>query len=359
MARAVRASRAEQDLVRVCHRGLAGPDLRREVLAALRRMMTVDTAFFATADPETLLFTGAWPEEPLGRSAPLFLENEFGRADVNKFAALATSARHVNSLDAATRSDRGSSRRSREIMSPLGLGDELRAALVADGQCWGYLCLHREAAPLGFTPDEAAALARVGPHIAQALRKALLLHDPAPAGRDALRPGIVLLAEDFGVVAMTAEAEDLLSLVERPTAGRMPLPIAVYAVAAAYRAIERGTALSAEPPSARVRTADGRWLNLYASRLSGSPGAEHIAVVVEPLQPRAAVPLLLSAYGLSEREAEVARLVLRGLPTRAIADTLHISEHTVQDHLKAVFDKVGVRSRRDLVAHLLSADPHA
>jgi DNA-binding CsgD family transcriptional regulator len=45
--------------------------------------------------------------------------------------------------------------------------------------------------------------------------------------------------------------------------------------------------------------------------------------------------------------------VLRGVSTRAISDTLHISQHTVQDHLKAIFDKVGVRSRRDLVGQLL------
>jgi DNA-binding CsgD family transcriptional regulator len=159
---------------------------------------------------------------------------------------------------------------------------------------------------------------------------------------------------------MTPEAEGLLSLVEPRAAGplSLPLPMPVYAVAAAFRAIERGTALSSELPSTRLCTVAGGWLNLYASRLSGgAPGTDHIAVVIEPLQPRAAAPLLLSAYGLSEREAEVARLVLRGRPTRAIADELHISEHTVQDHLKAVFDKIGVRSRRELVAHLLHSGP--
>jgi DNA-binding CsgD family transcriptional regulator len=346
------AGRAEQDLVRVCHGGLAGEDLRRAVLAGLRRLMPVDAAFYATADPDTLLFTGAWAEEPLAAAGPLFLENEFGRADVNKFAALATDTRHVSSLDAATRAERAASPRFREIMQPLGLGDELRAALVVDGQCWGYLCLHRGSGPLGFTADEAAALARVAPHIAQAVRRSLLLGRP-DAGDDP-RPGIVLLGDDLSVLAMTPEAEHLLSLVERPARGGLPLPMAVYAVAAAFAAVEAGTVPASVLPTTRVATLGGRWLHLHASRLAGAPGAEHVAVVVEPLQARAAVPLLLSAYGLSEREAAVARLVLRGRPTRAIADDLHISEHTVQDHLKAVFDKVGVRSRRDLVARLLS-----
>jgi DNA-binding CsgD family transcriptional regulator len=72
--------------------------------------------------------------------------------------------------------------------------------------------------------------------------------------------------------------------------------------------------------------------------------------VIEPVQPRATIHLILSAHGLTAREAEIAKLVLRGQSTRAIAADLHIWLYTVQDHLKAVFDKTGVRSCRDLVA---------
>ena len=344
MTRTARLARYEADVVRQCRRGLDVGGMQREVLRSLRRLMPIDAAFFATADPDTLLFTGAYSEDPLAAASSLFMDNEFGGTDVNRFAALACTPTHVASLDAATRDDRAASSRYRDIMRPLGLGDELRAALVADSVCWGFLCLHREDDPLGFTPSEAAALARLGPYIAHGLRQAVLLHPPHTAG-DVPRPGVVVLDENLDLVAATSEAEHLLTMLPRGL--RLPLPTPVYAVAAAL-ARPGGV-----PPSARVQTRDGRWLDLHASRLAGAADAGRIAVVLEPAAPHAAAQILLAAYGLSPRERDLARLVLRGSSTRVIAGALHISAHTVQDHLKSVFDKVGVRSRRDLVGVLL------
>ena len=138
-------------LVARCYAGLAADRFPHEMLNRLRRIVPVDAAFFATVDPVTMIFTSAVSEEPLLDAAPAFLENEIAGADVNRFTDLAVSANPVGSLDRATAGDRWRSPRYREVMAPLQLGDELRAALVTGGRCWGVLCLHRQASPSGFT----------------------------------------------------------------------------------------------------------------------------------------------------------------------------------------------------------------
>src|SRR5215213_7099454 len=105
--------------------------------------------------------------------------------------------------------------RYQELLEPLELGDELRAALMVGPKCWGFMCLHRERSSPNFTPAEAALLARLAPHLAEGLRAALLLGDsrattPQPDG-----PGLVLLADDLSLVAITPAAEGWLAEVEQ------------------------------------------------------------------------------------------------------------------------------------------------
>ena len=73
---------------------------------------------------------------------------------------------------------------------------------------------------------------------------------------------------------------------------------------------------------------------------------------LEPSAPHDLTALALEAYSLSSRERQVVELVLLGYSTAEIGERLFLSPYTVQDHLKAVFDKTGVRSRRELAADL-------
>jgi DNA-binding CsgD family transcriptional regulator len=74
-----------------------------------------------------------------------------------------------------------------------------------------------------------------------------------------------------------------------------------------------------------------------------------VAVIMQPAPPATVLDCAMRALGLTGREREVAALVLRGQSAKTIASTLVISPWTVQDHLKAIYDKTGVRSRAELL----------
>ncbi|HET6293870.1 MAG TPA: LuxR C-terminal-related transcriptional regulator [Kribbella sp.] len=335
-------------LIRRCYAGLETDALRAEVLDRLRGILTVDAAFIATVDPATLLFTSATAEDPLGTVTEAFLDNEFGRSDVNKFTALAAAADPVNSLDHATRGDWSSSSRYVEVMAPLGLGDELRAALRSGGRCWGMICLHRADAGSGFSERELTLVRRLGPHLAEGFRRSLLATKERPATE--IGPGVIVLTKGFEVVASSPEAEHWLTELDHhdDPMRRTELPVAVRAAAAQLTHVHELPAA----PVLKVRTRAGRWLAVHASTLSGA-GDHHIAVVIEPATPTQLGSFLLDLHGLTPAQQRVTELVLRGRSTRQIIEQLHLSPHTVQEHVRAAYDKVGVGSRRELIAALL------
>lgn len=349
------AERARREIVRLCHAGLDSRTLRLEVIKQLRKVIPFDLYFFSTADPATLLFTGAMIDETLERVTPQFLENEFLQDDVNKFSWLARNATSVGSLIQAAQREGIQSPRYQEILAPLALGDELRAALMAKGVCWGFLCLHRDQSSPYFTPAEAVFLRRLTPHIALGLRKALLLGS-VTRSQVPDEPGLLLLTDDLSVVSINSVAEQWLMEIAAADWTRKPLlPYAISTVVARLKAIEQGANVEMSlAPMVRLRTASGHWLALHASRLSSSNEHRLVAVIFELARPVEIAPLIVQAYDLSRREGEILQTVLRGLSTSEMTDTFHIAPHTVQDHLKAIFEKVGVRSRRELVGQLFA-----
>jgi DNA-binding CsgD family transcriptional regulator len=345
-----------QEIIRLSHAGLDSRTFRVEVIRRLRKLIPLDLSFFATADPATLLYTSAIRDDVLAQATRQFLEREFLKDDPIRFTRLARGNPPVDSLSMATKGELARSPRYQEILAPMDLGDELRAALVVGSKCWGFMCLHRERSSPNFTPAEAALLARLAPHLAEGLRAALLLGDsrtttPQPDG-----PGLVLLADDLSLVAITPAAEGWLAEVaESDWRDSLEMPYAVYAVAARLLALERGGGTPPDlMPRTRLRTASGRWLVLHASRLQAEETERRIAVIFEEARPSEIAPLIVDAYGLTKREGEITKLVLRGLSTAEVSRKLFITPNTVRDHFKAIFDKVGVRSRRELVGQVFA-----
>ena len=335
-----------------CYSGLDASSLQAEFLDTLQRIVPFDAAFCATVDPATLLFTGAVLREIPPEASSQFLANEFLEDDVNKFRSLAAARSPVDWLDRITGQRRAASARYREIMAPLGLGDELRAAFRAGGACWGFLCVHRDDGPLGFTPEEARLIAHLSTHMGEGLRRSLLA-TPAEAGDGPDGPGVLVVAQDGSLVATTESGERWLWELDGGEPARGPLALAVEALLARLVSDETDDAPAA-PPSVRLRTRSGRWVSVHASPMAGLGEGHHVAVVIEPAKPAELAPIILLAHGLTRREGQVAQLALQGKTNKGVARDLHISEHTVEDHLKAIFTKVGVSSRGELTARIFA-----
>jgi len=90
--------------------------------------------------------------------------------------------------------------------------------------------------------------------------------------------------------------------------------------------------LVAAGPSAAKTVAGKAPHRMYLDPVIGDPSAGGRHTVL---------PVLAAAYRLTDREQEVVSCVFAGLSTREISSRLHISTYAVQDHLKAVFAKVG------------------
>ncbi|MFZ5854211.1 MAG: helix-turn-helix domain-containing protein [Chloroflexota bacterium] len=81
---------------------------------------------------------------------------------------------------------------------------------------------------------------------------------------------------------------------------------------------------------------------------------DRTALVIQPARASEVVPLIVGAYELTRREQQITQLISYGLSTGEIAHRLGLSPHTVRDHLKQVFEKVGVSSRGELVARIFA-----
>jgi DNA-binding CsgD family transcriptional regulator len=340
--------RLRDDIVRLSHRGLGVRQFSIAAARALRSGIPYDGVCVLTMDPATLLPTGEVVENGLPEAATERLtEIELSEPDFNKFTELARAQRPAASLSQVTNRKLDRSRRHRELKRPNGFEDELRAAFVGDSGTWGAITLLRETGAAHFTPADADVLASVAPYLAEGLRRAVLHTALSGDGAESAAVGLVLLDDENSIASANASARTWLDELGAETR----LPVAIQAVAIQARGLAAVDREGDSLARARVQTPSGQWLLVRGSMLGGGDDAR-AAVILEPAGSPELAPLIADAYGLTPRERRVTQLVAQGRLTRDIAKELYLSQYTVQDHLKSIFEKVGVSSRGELVAQL-------
>ncbi|WP_198412550.1 response regulator transcription factor [Nocardioides mangrovicus] len=306
-----------------------------------------DFACFAVTDPTSGLITWAAKSRPLGVGDEDFAASEYGPPDLNQFAELARRRPPVGVLSIDTDGHPEAARRMAQYMGPqFGFTDELRAALTSRSATWGALALYRGPGDPPFSAGEADQVAAVCEPAAAAVQRCLFAG--SGASRSAGEPAgpAVMVVDASGRAVQTTTAVPAV-VEELGGYDHGSLPENVLAVVARSRHGDQHV-------HSRVRGRSGTWLSIGASPLSGAGrGPADVVVTIEPTPQAQLSRLALAAHGLTAREEDVVSLVLQGVSTQGIARSLHLSPHTVQDHLKTVFAKVGVSSRRELTARLL------
>jgi len=312
-----------------------------------------DAATWFALDPSTLLPTRFEQRTPdpmlqeLNASATRMLERgprevelqllerlmrlELSVEDSFSPAAIARSPGRVATLHGITGGRPDRSPRYEFYPVPGLVDDELRLVLWDSGEAWAMVSLLRREGP--FERAEQDAMAALGSRLARVVRLGLL--------REALDedgmtdpPGLILLGEHVTIASVSPEAERLL--------GPRPADDSAWDWVPVLRATRRsGQAIS------MVVEGQGGPVTVHAT----SFGSQE-AILVERVRPYRLADRLVRAYGLTPRERDVAGGLSRGWSTRQIAFELDLADYTVQDHLRAIFDKVGVRSRKEVLAKL-------
>jgi DNA-binding CsgD family transcriptional regulator len=303
-----------------------------------------------TLDPASLLVTSHYDHGMIPQLPSEWLAHEYQDKDCHKLADIARAKDKLSTLHEATGGDPSTSPRFKRYIAPYGGDQELLLALqTRTGEPWGVLALYRAPGQREFSSEERELLRSLAPHLAEGARRGLLVGE-ATEPEQPQAPGLVVLTETFQTESLTPGVDRWLRELPGGDSEHDTLPHAVLSVAG--QALRTATSeIPGEVAFARVLSRSGHWIVLHGAVLQSS-GRPRIAVIVEPAHPARISPLLMAAYGLSDREQEVTRQVLSGSATTEIAHTLHISPHTVQQHLKAIFEKTSVRSRRELVTKI-------
>lgn len=366
MASAWQRTRVQERIEEVCRQQLGSTPLRRRVLDALSEAMDFSAYVWLLTDPVSTVGAAPLADVPCRSELAALIKWKYA-TPVNRWTTLLTRAPPVARLSHSVGGELVRSRVWREVMSRYGVRDVLSVVFADQYGCWGFLDLWRDADARPFEAADERFLGSVVGCLTSALRtgRARTFVEAATPRRHDMGPVVLTLDEDLTISGRTAASDDWLDVLLPPQPDERAVPASVYNVAAQLLAVEAG--VDDHTPSTRAHLGDGLWLTLRAARLSRaeprSPatvrGGEDIVVTIEEASALERLELFTRAFAFTTRESELLGLLATGSDTRTLARQMSLSEHTVQDHLKAIFTKTGARDRVSLLSRALGTRPHS
>lgn len=351
MTLSLTAQRVSQDVDVLSRAGLDLQTFFDEASASIARALPYSGLCVGLMDPSTHLMTGTLKYGSLlGRDEHDHEWGlvEYGQPEASSFSEMVHRAVPSARVSAGT-ADK-SFRVEEFMVRRYGYTEELRLIMRDRGQAWGGIAFLRESGDAAFTDEDLALAASLTSSLAHGLRTGLLAGLAAPSHPTSFGSAVVIVGADDDVHQVSVGAEAVLADLKIHDEGIGTHGILGSLVGAARR---YAAGDSTRPPRCRIRSQSGVWFVLPATPLTARQGtAGDVVVTIEEARPPEIVPLVVAAFDLTARERDVTAAVLRGQDTKEIAAEMHLSAYTVQDHLKSVFEKAEVRSRRELIARI-------
>lgn len=354
------ASSYWRSISNACHRQAQdAASYRMAMLEAMRKQIEFDAYCFTLTDPLTLLSTGALTAPAIEHMHDKLLAAEYAKLDQLSYEEMVRNNRYVVRLHEAAGGKPQLNQRYTELLEPEGFSDELRAALFYEGQCWGFLTLFKckTAAQPIFTETDEQQLEWLVPIMGEVLKQYYYDRAALSVQTAECEQGFLLLSGQLQVLYCNERGKKLLRLLqqaEQLTEQLLPKPLQALGskLLADHRLQQHSlfiplqnegfmTIKAAYLQPADASAADASYPHAAAQ--------QQIVVTMQPASPASMLPYLMQLYGLTPREQQMVYELLKGSSNKQIASQLAISGHTVQDHLKAIFAKVEVSSRSELI----------
>lgn len=329
----------------IVSRGLDDRALRAAILAAIRQRVRFEAYVWLLTDPETTVGSSPLADVPVLADLSMVVRLKY-TSPTNRWTSL------LDDEVATMASDRNRSKTTMlpELSRRYGVTDVLNVVFRDRFGCWGFLDLWRTSDM--FTSDECVAIGELLPIVTAGLRHSLLptFDQEAAPIRFSEGPAVLLLSNDLQLKAHTPQTDAYLRALLPTAVDRNPIPAAAYNVGGQLLSLESG--VDTHPPTTRLPLVAGHWVSLRAARIADteSTATPAIAVTIEATPSNERADMYARVAGLTARQADVLHSLSDGSGSRAVAHHLGITQHTVQDHLKAIFAKTNTSSRSTLVA---------
>ncbi|MHB8111683.1 MAG: LuxR C-terminal-related transcriptional regulator [Syntrophorhabdaceae bacterium] len=247
-----------------------------------------------------------------------------------------------------------------EFLKPQSIHSQIVFYLRSGDQLLGVIALFRPRTIPTFNKDDKKIARTLVPYLTAALGKTIALRDVSEkeniiesiTSGTAYR-GILILNESMEIVYINTKARRILSATQNTIPGwqrPISLPTILYTESLSFlKSVQSGSGMQ-ESRELQLSGTDGTMapviLRMKIIHLPG--GRRSLLISTETDQDFPTCNQGLRDFGLTRRELEVISFVCQGLSNREIADKLHISEYTVENHLRSVYPKMKVRNRTAL-----------